>query len=186
MVSKVRSPALRLQIVLRAVGVCLAATLPLSDSVFAQTAAGAQNAASAQLQVSGDVKTPLTLSLTEIKAMRHIRVDVQTEDGRTVMYDGVPVTELLTRAGATLGNALRGAALTTYVVASASDGYQVVFSLAELDDGLTAIQIIIADAAGGQPLAATQGPLRLVAPKDSKPARSVRMLQRLEVVRIKK
>jgi len=46
--------------------------------------------------------------------------------------------------------------------------------------------IIIADTVDGQPLAATQGPLRVVAPKDTRAARSVRMLIRLDVVRVKK
>jgi hypothetical protein len=34
------------------------------------------------------------------------------------------------------GEALRGPAMTTYVLAEAADGYRVVFSLAELDSGI--------------------------------------------------
>ena len=72
------------------------------------------------------------------------------------------------------------------LVASASDGYQVVFSLAELDPGFTSNDIIVADTLDGKALFAYQGPLRIIAPKDSRAARSVRMLQRLDVVRLKK
>ena len=81
---------------------------------------------------------------------------------------------------------MRGPAITSYVVASAADGYQVVFSLAELDSGLTSNDIIVADTVDGKPLFDYQGPLRLVAPKDTRAARSVRMLDRLEVVRLRK
>jgi hypothetical protein len=62
----------------------------------------------------------------------------------------------------------------------------VVFSLAELDQGLTNNGIIVADAVDGQPLAAKQGPLRIVTPKDTRPARSVRMLEKIDVVRLRK
>ena len=65
--------------------------------------------------------------------MPRTRVEVKDEDGRTVKDEGVLVGEILKRAGATLGGDLRGNAMTTYVLASASDGYQVLFSLAELD-----------------------------------------------------
>ena len=71
-------------------------------------------------------------------------------------------------------------------MASASDGYQVLFSLGELDPALTSNDIIVADTIDGKPLLAHQGPLRIVAPKDSRAARSIRMLQKLEVVRLRK
>jgi hypothetical protein len=69
---------------------------------------------------------------------------------------------------------------------SATDGYQVVFSLAELDPAFTCSEIIVADTIDGKPLFAGQGPLRMVAPKDTRAARSIRMLEHLEVVRLKK
>jgi hypothetical protein len=50
---------------------------------------------------------------------------------------------------------------------------------------LTGSEIIIADTIDGKPLSASQGPLRIVVPKDTRAARSIRMLQRLEVVRLK-
>jgi hypothetical protein len=70
--------------------------------------------------------------------------------------------------------------------AIAGDGYQVVFSLGELDPALAGRDIIVADTADDKPLPDTQGPLRIVVPGDSRPARSVRMLERLQVVRVRK
>jgi hypothetical protein len=64
--------------------------------------------------------------------------------------------------------------------------YEVLFSLPELDPAFTANDIIIADTIDGKPLFAYQGPLRIVSPKDSRAARSIRMLQRLDVVRLRK
>ena len=141
--------------------------------------------AASTLSVQGDVSTPLTLSPDQLKQLPRTTVSVQDE-GRTVKYEGVLVGELLKRAGAPLGGELRGNAVATYVTASASDGYQVVFSLAELDPAFTGSEIIVADTIDGKPLFAYQGSFRIIAPKDTRAARSIRMLERLQVVRLKK
>jgi len=145
----------------------------------------AAQAASQALAIAGDVATSLSLTPEQLKAFPRTKVEVK-EDGRTLVCEGVLVGEILKRAGVPLGTELRGNAIASYVVASATDGYQVVFSLAELDPGFTSNDIIVADTLDGKPLFAYQGPLRIVAPKDSRAARSIRMLQRLEVVRLKK
>ena len=72
------------------------------------------------------------------------------------------------------------------MLATAKDGYAVVFSLPELDSAFTSNDIIIADTVDGQPLFDYQGPFRIVAPRDKRGARSIRMVQRLEVVRLRK
>jgi DMSO/TMAO reductase YedYZ molybdopterin-dependent catalytic subunit len=146
-------------------------------------AAPAQSAAG--LSVGGDVATPLTLSPAELKSLPRTKAEIR-EEGRTIVYEGVLVGEILKRAGVPLGSELRGNAMATYVLAHASDGYQVLFSLAELDPGFTGSEIIVADTIDGKPLFAYQGPFRIVAPKDSRGARSIRMLQRLDVVRLRK
>ena len=142
-------------------------------------------ALAASLIVGGDVALPLTLEPEALKAMPRTTVTV-TEEGREVKYEGVLVGELLKRAGAPVGRDLSGKAIATYVKASAKDGYQVVFSLAELDPGFTANDIIVADTIDGKPLFDYQGPLRIVAPHDKRGARSIRMLERIDVVRLVK
>lgn len=138
-----------------------------------------------RLTVAGDVATPLTLGIDELKSLPRTTVEV-LRDGRRLKYDGVLVGELLKRAGVPLGNELRGDAIASYIVASASDGYRAVFSLAEVDPAFTHNDIIVADALDGKPLLSQQGPMRLVAPKDARGVRGVRLLQRIEVVRLKK
>src|SRR5262245_4763207 len=138
------------------------------------------------LVVSGDVPKPATWTLAELKSLPRTSVSAVSEDGRTLKYEGVLLSELLTRVGAIVGPEPRGSALTTYVLATANDGYQILFSLAELDSAFSDHQIIVADTVDGKPLSETQGPLRVVAPRDKRGARSVRMVERLEVVRLKK
>src|SRR5262245_48011199 len=93
-------------------------------------------AASAQsdpdVPVSGSVPTPLTLTASDLAAMPRSTVTMSNNGIQTV-YEGVMLHEILKKAGMRLGEALRGPALATYVLASASDGYQVLFSLGELD-----------------------------------------------------
>jgi len=95
----------------------------------------------------------------------------------------VLVEELLKRAGVPQGEKLRGAALATYLIFEADDGYRVVFSIAELDSGITDSEVIVADTVDGRALPAKIGPFRLVAPKEKRPARWVRMLKSITVVR---
>ena len=76
--------------------------------------------------------------------------------------------------------------LSTYVRATAVDGYELIFSLGELDPGLNSNEVIVADTMDGKPLADQQGPFRIVVPYDKRGVRSVRMLQPLEVVKLRK
>ena len=72
------------------------------------------------------------------------------------------------------------------MLAKAHDGYQVVFTLGEIDPAFGNEQIIVADKRDGKPLFGYQGPFRLVCPNDKAGARSVRMLETLEIVRLQK
>jgi len=167
----------------RAVGViALAVGVSFEVSITGQTG---DAAATGSVAVAGDVARPLTLTVADLKAMPRTTVTIP-EQGKDVKYTGVLIGEILTRAGAPLGRDLSGPAVATYVLASGKDGYQAVFSLAELDPAFTSNDIIIADTVDGQPLFGYQGPLRIVAPHDKRGARGVRMLQRLDVVRLRK
>jgi DMSO/TMAO reductase YedYZ molybdopterin-dependent catalytic subunit len=159
----------------------LACLLLLAPAVARAQSAGAQ----ATLQVTGSVASPVTLTAADLKAMPRTAVTLKA-DGRDVKYEGVLVGAILARAGVPLGHELTGAAVASYVVASASDGYRAVFSLAELDPEFTGSEIIVADTVDGKPLFDYQGPFRIVAPRDTRGARGVRMLQKLEVVRLPK
>jgi DMSO/TMAO reductase YedYZ molybdopterin-dependent catalytic subunit len=109
-----------------------------------------------------------------------------TSNGVETVYEGVPLTEVLKKAGVPQGAELRGKALATYILVTAQDGYQVVFSLAEVDPAFIDNQILLADTANGKPLFGAQGRFRLVVPKDKPGARSIRMVTKLEIVQLRK
>jgi DMSO/TMAO reductase YedYZ molybdopterin-dependent catalytic subunit len=146
----------------------------------------AQAPAPATLAVTGDVTTPLTLSADDLAKMPREKVSLSEEDGTKVEYEGVRLSEILKKAGAPLGNQLRGKALASYVLAKAQDGYQVVFAMGELDGAFANEQILVVDKRDGKPLFEYQGPFRIVCPNDKAGARSVRMLETLQVVRLAK
>jgi DMSO/TMAO reductase YedYZ molybdopterin-dependent catalytic subunit len=146
----------------------------------------AQTAPDFKLVVTGDVPTPVTLTAADLAAMPRETVEVTEQDGTQTTYEGVPLQEVLKKAGIGFGNQLRGKDLAGYVLASAKDGYQVVFSLGELDPTLGGLHVLVADKRDGKPLFEYQGPARLVLPNDKAGARSVRMLEKIEVVKLRK
>jgi DMSO/TMAO reductase YedYZ molybdopterin-dependent catalytic subunit len=146
--------------------------------------AHAQTTAGATLKIGGDVSQPLVVSADDLKQMPRKTLSVlNPHDKKNEVYEGVLVEELLKRAGVPQGEKLRGAALATYLIFEADDGYRVVFSIAELDSGITDSEVIVADTVDGRALPAKIGPFRLVAPKEKRPARWVRMLKSITVVR---
>jgi len=135
--------------------------------------------------VSGDVATPLELPAADLAGMSRATDEVE-EDGGTKACQGVWLDEILAKAGAPSGEAIRGKALAGYALATARDGYQVVFGLAELDPLFRDDRVVLFDQAGGKPLFPYQGPFRLIVPGDKRGARSIRMLERIEIVQLRK
>jgi hypothetical protein len=140
---------------------------------------------SAVLQVTGNVAAPLSLSANDLKALPRKTLKVMNpHENKEENYEGVTVQELLRRAGVPQNAKLRGPAMATYVLAEAADGYMVLYSLAELDSDFQDSEVIVADTMNGAPLGEKQGPLKMVAPHDKRPARWIRMLKSLTVVTI--
>ena len=105
-----------------------------------------------------------------------------TAHGQSHACTGVWLADLAAAAGLPAGEALRGPALTTLIVAEAGDGYRVAFSLAELDPKLGNRPVLVANVCDGKALSAADGPLRLVVPGEVRAARSVRQVRALRVV----
>jgi DMSO/TMAO reductase YedYZ molybdopterin-dependent catalytic subunit len=138
---------------------------------------------SASVSVSGAVKNPLALTEHDLSELPQAAATLN-EHGKPVHYEGVLVSDILKKAGAPAGEELHGKALPTYVIGKGRDGYEVVYPLAELDPGFTDGKALVANKTDGKALPESAGPFRLVAPGDKKMARSVRMLEKLEVVRL--
>lgn len=142
-------------------------------TILATSVVSAQTPA-ATIVVQGEVTHPLKLNATDISKMKKTEVTATDHDGKSHRYSGVPIADLLQQAGVTQGAQLRGKNMSKYLLVKASDGYEVVFALAELDTAFTNRVVILADQVDGQPLPAGIGPFRIVVPGEKKPARGVR------------
>jgi DMSO/TMAO reductase YedYZ molybdopterin-dependent catalytic subunit len=160
---------------------------PIPPSEPSQPPAAQPKLVDVHLKVWGDVQSPLNLSLTDLGALPRKIVKVLNEhSGKEETYQGVPLAELLKRAGVPQAEQMRGAALTTYVRAEGADGYSVTFSLPELDSSIQDSDVLVADTLNGEPIPGKLGPLRLIVPHDKRPARWVSMLRTLTVVKTAK
>ena len=142
------------------------------------------HAADTALTVTGEVKTSLALTLAEIESMQAETINAKDHDGSTASYQGVSLHTILVRAGVPQGESLRGEALHLCVLVKAADGYQVVFSVAELDPLFTDKETLLAYRRDGKELDSKAGPLRLVIPDEKRQARWVREVTGLEVIRV--
>jgi DMSO/TMAO reductase YedYZ molybdopterin-dependent catalytic subunit len=133
------------------------------------------------LRVSGEVRTHRELGVADIAAFPRQTIRVTDDKGAQVEYGGVPVAEILKKAGAPLGKELKGPNLAVGVIATAPDGYRVLFSLTEFDSAFSDRVILLADRRDGKPLDNREGPLRLIAPGDKRHARWIRGVTTLEV-----
>ncbi len=123
----------------------------------------------------------LTFDATKLASLAWSEVEA-ADMGRTQRYRAVPVSELLKEVKAPLGEELRGPALALVVRAKASDGYAVVYSLAEFEPAFRTRPIYLVDQQNGKPLSPSAGPLRLLCPGDSRGARGIRQLVSLEII----
>ena len=151
-------------------------------SMQAQTPAGEMDmqhkasTLSTTLKVTGLDGKETTYSAADLKAMPHKTVAVYNEHAKTnESYSGVPLTELLAKAGAPTGEKLRGKGFLLYVVAEGTDHYKVVYSIDETDPANHTGDVIVADTLNGAAIAA-DGAFKLVSSEDKRPARWVRNL----------
>ena len=157
-------------------------TLVTFVSLFTALASQAQTTGKeASVKISGEVTNPLELKLADLQQYPQTEVMRKDRDGKDHTYSGVVLSAILQKAGATLGKELRGENLTKYILVEASDGYQVIFTLAELDKDFTDRTIILANKIDGQPLAAGDGPFRIIVKDEKKPARCIKQVTAIKV-----
>ena len=126
----------------------------------------------------------LTLSPEELAALPHKSVSVFNAHSKTnETYSGVPLADLLSKVGVPLGESVRGKLFLTGVVASGADGYGVLYSLAEVDPSIHTGDVIVADTVDGKKLD-KDGAFRMVSSEERRPARWVRNLESISVVKV--
>ena len=132
----------------------------------------------ATLEVAGS-STRVDINDAMKRLPRHRVTVPANEHGSAGTYDGIYLRDLLSEAKVPAGNAIRGDMLAWTVTLEAGDGYRVVFALAEIDPAFRERVFLLADMRDGKPLDAKQGPLRLIVPDESRPARWIRQVVRI-------
>ena len=143
--------------------------------------AGQTTPASTSLKVTIDGQAT-TLSAADLKSLPQKTVtfhNVHTKADET--YTGVPLTDLLAKYGAPTADKFRGKAMSDYIIATGSDGYKAVLSLAETDPAFHPGDVIVADTIDGKPIGDKEGPFKLVVTEDKRPARCIHNLVSIEL-----
>lgn len=144
------------------------------------TAGGAQ-AQTADLQVAGLDGKACPQSTAALADLPRAKAMLRAGDKATA-YDGVLLSAVLKACGVPSGPRLHGKPVASVVVVTAADGYRVVLSLPEVDASFRDGVIILADRKADGPLAADEGPYRLVIDADKRPERSIRQVVSIKVV----
>src|SRR5579862_770526 len=122
----------------------------------------------------------VTLTLQDLSHLTQHTV-AASDHGASTTFEGVLVSDVLTKVTAPLGEKLRGKALAAYLLVEAADGYRAVFALAELDPAMSDKRVYLAIKRDGEPLSDKEGPFRIVAPDEKRPARWVRQVIALKI-----
>jgi precorrin-4 methylase len=136
---------------------------------------------SPSFSISGSVKNPLLVSdlsvFTRVEAMIKPVGDGKGYLGLKLIQ-GVPLTELLKKAGATMD-------VNTAYLVSAPDGYRTLLSFGELFLNPAGARILVADQADNQPMEKT-GKFNLYLPDELSADRAVNAIANIEVINLKK
>jgi hypothetical protein len=123
----------------------------------------------------------ITVTAETLAGLPRVKVEAREHGNPTSTYEGVLLGSILERAGVPRGEKLRGKALRTIIVITATDGYEVVFTLPETDPAFTDRFIVLADTKDGKPLPEKEGPFRIVAPAEKRPARWIRNVKTIAI-----
>lgn len=187
-----RSPALSLftRRLFAGASVALALAAAVATTIPAQAHDGPSGAVTEKIGVTGEVEHPLTLSVGDLQAFPAAQV---VEVAVTRQPAGVGAKPDLYK-GVLLRDILAKAVLLTHdhndvkkmaIIASASDGYAVVFSWSEIFNSPTSDGIIVYFEKNGQPLPDNEGRIALISSKDVRTGpRHVKWLQSLDVKKI--
>jgi len=119
-------------------------------------------------------------TLAELAELPHTTLTVFNEHAKASQtYSGVPLMDLLVRVGVPASP--HGKAARLYVVGEGADGYEAVFSLAEVNPDVHDGRVIVADALDGKPLGA-EGPFKIIVAGDKHPSRWVRSVAAVRVM----
>ncbi len=135
------------------------------------------------LIIGGEVEKPQQLTAADLAKLPRRSVKATDPDGKEFTYEGVLLIDVLKLAGLRFGETLRGKRLATYLLVEATDGYQAIFALPELDPAFTDRVVLLADRRDGAPLPDSVAPLQIIIPGEKRHARYVRQVKSLIIRR---
>jgi hypothetical protein len=119
-------------------------------------------------------------TVATLAALPHRTITVYNEHAKmNETYSGVALTDLLTKLG--VPDKPHGKEFRLYLEAEGADGYVVVYSVAEVTPDVHDGTVIVADTLNGKPIV-EDGPLKLVATGEKRPARWVHKLAAIRVL----
>jgi hypothetical protein len=140
------------------------------------------------LDVSGALPRSGGMKLSDLEAMGPIKAEWTSHGAKHEVF-GVPLERVLTRFGFDVGPMSKDVPVREKrkgwrmaILASAPDGFQAVFSCAEVFESMGATRVLLVWKEDGKALPAGRGPLRLVVLTDKEPSRSVQAVRKLEVL----
>ena len=156
-------------------------SLTIASAALADTPAS--SAAQAAVTVAGENGKTLKLDFAALDQLPQRRVQAEAH-GHKVDCGGTNLIDVLAQVGAPSGEKLRGKDLALYVRVHAADGYQVVYALAELDPLFRGNDVpLLTHQCEGKPVEAKDGPFRIVAPGEKRPARWIRQVTAIDLLR---
>jgi hypothetical protein len=156
----------------------LIATAPVPDSIH--------------IEGGGASPADVTISQIQTELSAEIKPVQYKSKGAEHTFNCVPLVSVLKGAGVQTDFVMqpgvdpkkKNIEMRRVVIVTGSDGYTVVFSLAELLPSVGNRTVWLALDEDGKPLPENEGPSRLIVPDDKMPARSVHQLASIDVEEI--
>jgi hypothetical protein len=153
---------------LAAVALCLSAALGVSaldQTPHTPPAPG-------KLTVYGLDGTAAVFTVADLEKLPLHTLDVIDHD-KPATFEGVALSDLLAKVALPTGEKYHKTGTSYYLLVEAKDGYRALFAWAELDSSFMDKPVYVAIRRDGKPLSAKEGPFRIVAPGEKRPARWV-------------
>jgi len=149
---------------------------------------GAAFAGAPELEVAGALPRTGKLTLKDLEAMKPEKA-TWTLQGKPQVIEGVPVGRILASFGFAPGvmgkdvpPAEKRPGYKKVALVTARDGFQALFSCAELAEEMGATRALLVWKIDGKPLPPDQAPFRLVVLTDKEPSRSPYAVEKIEVI----
>jgi hypothetical protein len=113
--------------------------------------------------------------------MQSVKASVR---GTTAAFQGVPLSDVLSKVATPSGDQFRGTVASYYVVVQGADGYRAVLSWAEVDPTFTDRKVWLVTARDGKPLTEKDGPFMTMVPDDKRQSRWVHQVVEVSIQKV--